>query len=167
MTVSQLKIEGPSELNFSYSHITAYDDTTEASGVAWTPVHVDQGFARLETAVSFSTILEFGKASVRVFEGSLQSPINYNRIISVPLKLVSGEMRVDGPEEFWVERRIILKDGIYLVTLAQKVTGERSEAMDIFLEASDEWPGRSRIVLADDRLKPPTVLVETAQVAQI
>jgi hypothetical protein len=60
------KIALSPRLYFSYSQFMVFDESVRLPGCEWTDEHSAQGFARWESTVNFSTLLEFGEADVVV-----------------------------------------------------------------------------------------------------
>lgn len=87
------------------------------------------------------------------------------RVIAVPFLVTSGKVIVEGPEETMPERNVTLPPGNYRLIAAQRVTGEDEEAIDLFFELLSKPLERSAILVADDKLNPPALLVERAGVA--
>lgn len=85
----------------------------------------------------------------------------------MPFAVASGKIIVDGPEETETgrERNFTLAPGNYRLFAAQRVTGDETEAIDLFFESVSVPLERSAILVADDALNPPTPLLETADVA--
>jgi hypothetical protein len=130
---------------FAYSQFQVFDKAALA-GHQWTQGHFDQGFARTGRSVSFGTD-------------------EHARVIEVPFEVSSGEVVVGGPEEFPVkpERVFQLPKGHYRLVAAQAVTDEDQEKIDLYFEKLAEPLTKSRIVVADDALNPPSPLLETAE----
>lgn len=150
-------------LAFSYSQFIVYDET-QVAGCDWTDAHVAQGFARRESTVSFGTLLEFGHAEVRVSRNPYVSQQEYERVIAVPFRVVSGRVIVKGPEEAAANRRIDVPPGAYRLVAAQYVAKEREEAVDIYFEALKSPLAKSAILVADPDLEhPPEPLIESAE----
>jgi hypothetical protein len=143
-----------------------FDRTVALPGCAWTKEHADQGFARRDRCVCFGTLLEFGEADVTVYLGPYEPRQMYMRVIAVPIDLPSGEVAIEGPEdEVGSQHFVRLNSGHYQLTAAQVVIDEDRERIDLYFEKLAEPGPRSRIIVADDALTPPEVLVETAEVA--
>lgn len=155
------------DLYFSYSQFFVYDGSVQMPACDWTKAHSDQGFARREGTVAFGTLLEFGRARVVVAVTPYQPRDEYERVIAVPFDSVSGKVIVDGPEETETgrERNFALQPGNYRLVVAQRVTGDDEEAIDLFFEPLTNPLERSAVLVADDALNPPTTLLETAGVA--
>ena len=139
-----------------------YDQTEQLPGCDWTEEHTAQGFARRESTVCFGTLLEFGHADVSVMVGSYQAQSDYERVISVPFRSVSGKVTVEGPEEFEVNRAFEMPCGDYKLTAAQAIVGEDEERIDLFFEPVFAPINGSAILVADEMLKPQEALIETA-----
>jgi len=149
-----------STMYFSYSQFLVFDSSVQAPECAPTRAHADQGFARRTKSVLFGTLLDFGYADLTVYAGPYVEKPEYERVIEVPLHVPSGEVRIKGPEEIKSERSIKLDKGYYRLVAAQ-VVKEEEEIIDLFFEKVTGPLLRSRIWVADDRLKPPTPLLET------
>jgi len=121
-------------LYFSYSQFMVYDQSVRLPGCDWTDVHTAQGFARRESAVNFSTLLEFGYADVTVTRSTYEPRTKYWRAIAVPFLVTSGTVIVAGPDEILPERNISLPLGNYRLVAAQGVTSDDEETIDLFLE---------------------------------
>jgi hypothetical protein len=78
-----------SRFHFSYSQFLVYDASVRLPGCDWTDEHSAQGFARRESTVNFSTLLEFGLADVAVIHGAYRPTEEYERVIE-GLKCPSG-----------------------------------------------------------------------------
>lgn len=154
-------------LYFSYSQFAVYDQIMPLAGCEWTDENSAQGFARRESAVNFSTLLEFGYADVVVSRSSCELRDEYERVIAVPFLVTSGRIIVEGPEETETgrERNFALPPGNYRLVVAQRITGDDGEAIDLFFEPLEKPLERSSVLVADDALTPPTPLLESAGAA--
>jgi len=152
-------------LYFSYSQFMVYDQSEQLPGCAWTEEHTAQGFARRESAVCFGTPLEFGNANVVATVGAYRPEAQYERVITVPFRSVSGRVTVEGPEEMDIDRAFDLPCGDYKLTAAQTILSDDDERIDLFFESVAPPLERSAIVIADEMLNPPAVLLETARIA--
>lgn len=151
---------------FSYNQFMIFDRSVDLPGCAWTKTHVDQGFARRENCLCVGTLLEFGEADVMVHMGPYDMREPYERVISVPIELSSGEVAIEGPEDDLEGQRFVNMDsGHYRLTAAQLVTGENHEKIDLFFEKLNEPLKASRIVIGDEALHPPSPLLESAEAA--
>jgi hypothetical protein len=142
-----------------------YDQTEQLPGCDWTEEHTAQGFARRESTVCFGTPLEFGHADVWVMVGAYQPQPDYERVISVPFRSVSGRLTVEGPEELDVDRAFEMPRGDYNLTAAQVIVGEDEERIDLFFEPVSAPINESSILVADEMLNPPEPLIESAGIA--
>lgn len=149
------------ELEFSYSQFFIYDAGLKSPACEWTEAHSRQGFSRRDGAAAVGTLLEFGKASVKLGFGTpaFQS---YERALAVPLEIKSGAVAIDGPEETSGARRVSVENGYYRVTIAQKIEGDAREEIGIWLEKVELPVRRSELLIVDDALDPPSPLLETA-----
>jgi hypothetical protein len=148
----------------AYSQFLVFDKEAPA-GHRWSQGHYDQGFARTGRSVSFATPLEFGRGDVLVHLGPYEGRDEHTRVIEVPFDVSSGEVVVGGPEEFPVkpERVFHLPKGHYRLVAAQAMTDEEQEEIDLYFEKLAEPLATSRIVIADEAMRPPTPLLETAE----
>jgi hypothetical protein len=149
---------------FGYSQFLVFDKAAPA-GHQWSQGHYDQGFARTARSVSFGTPLEFGHGAVLVHLGPYEGRDEHTRVVEVPFEVSSGEVAVGGPEEFPVkpERVLQLPKGHYRLVAAQAVTDENEEKIDLYFEKLTEPLPKSRVVVADEAMRPPTPLLETAE----
>jgi hypothetical protein len=148
---------------FSYGQFLVYDKSIETPECDWTKQHYKQGFARRESNVCFATILEFGHADVSICSGRYEKLDRYERVIAVPFLIRSGKIIVVGPEELEVERGFDILTGHYRLIAAQSVMADESEVIDLFFEPVAAPSQFSEILLADEELDPPTVLLEFAK----
>jgi hypothetical protein len=138
-------------------------------GSLWTDTHVRQGFARRDRVVSFGTVLEAGRAVLKVHLGSYGPSEGHERVVTVPFSTPSGKVMIDGPEEFR-GRHVVLESGHYRLTAAQQVIGEEfvdefQELIELYFESVPKPVSASEILVADPLLDPPAVLLEEAEVA--
>jgi hypothetical protein len=115
--------------------------------------------------VSFGTLLEFGHGDVAVHLGPYKGKDDHERVIEVPIEVSSGEVVVGGPEEYPNKHIVKVPKGHYRLVAAQTVTGDDREAIDLYFERLTEPLGKSRIVVADDVLDPPSPLLESVETA--
>ncbi len=147
---------------FSYSQFFVFDRSVKFPAVAWTQAHIEQGFARREANAAFSTLLEYGHAEVTVRVGPFASSDGYQRVVEVPLAVPSGVVVVAGPEEFEDDRIVQLTPGPYRLTVAQSVIDADTAVIDVWFELLPSAQLVSRVLVADGELRPPDVLIETA-----
>ena len=151
-------------LYFSYGQFAVFDRRI-TPGCLWGQVHTDQGFARRPSAVSFRTLADFGHARVTVAVGPYTARPAHARVIAVPFTVIAGAVVVEGPEELRTGRAVALPPGPYRLVAAQQLVGDEEEMIDLFFEPLEELPPASAILVADDQLSPPPVLLEHAEVA--
>jgi hypothetical protein len=153
------------DLAISHWQFSVSDDADLDPGIEWTDVHSAQGFARRETVIAFGSIVQSATARLQVFLGPFVPDPAYARVQRVPLRVGSGVVSVAGPWDGRGGTKVSVTPGTYCVVAAQRFVGDEEdeeEAVDLFLEPTTEWPGRSEIIVADAALDPPPVLVETA-----
>jgi hypothetical protein len=155
------------ELVFSYSQFFVYDHAIDTPSCLWTEEHVRQGFARREGTISVGTVLEYGVAKVLVGINEHLEWINYERVIAIPLRITSGRVAIDGPEEYPINRTVAVPSGTYRVIIAQRVISADHEEVVINLETTSSSYTLSEILRADELLDPPAQLLETADEVHI
>jgi hypothetical protein len=102
-----------------------------------------------------------GTAAVRVFQGHPSLIEAYERVVSVPIELPSGALRLEGPEEYPIERSVVLKPGIFQLTVAQTINQHGQVCMDFFVEDVEEANPRSKVLKSDDCISASDELSET------
>jgi len=142
-----------------------FDETVEFPGCDWTEQHTAQGFARRESVVNFSTLLEFGYADVTINIGKYEPHPDHQRVIAVPFLITSGRVLVEGPEETDAERNFTMPPGNYRLVAAQHVTADDQEVIVLCFEPLTKALARSAVLVADEALNPPMPLIETAEIA--
>jgi hypothetical protein len=157
---------------FSYSQLLIFDTSVELPGLNWQNQHTQQGFARQESSVSIYTIREFGSANLTVVCSAFHPGKPYTRIIAVPFHVVSGIVRVEGPEEFEVYRQVGVNIGHYRLVVAQLGLGDEldegcQEEIDLYFERVAVPMSHSEILLADPELRPTMPLLETANTLHV
>lgn len=153
------------QMYFSYSQFMVYDGETKQPGCAWLDAHFNQGFARRETVANFRTLLEYGDARLRIWDGPFAGG-EYDWVILVPLFLPSGVLRVEGPEEpSSATPSINVASGYYELWCGQKSLDEDKQDIDLFLRACPAPLVSSRIVINDGSLDDKTPFLEEAGVA--
>lgn len=83
----------------------------------------------------------------------------------MPFLTTTGKVLVEGPEELNVTRVIELEKGNYRLVAAQRVTGDKTERLDLFFEKLEGPSRKSDILVADPELRPEVPLLDTADVA--
>lgn len=151
------------ELDYSYNQFMVHDASDPLVGM-WTERHSNQGFCRLESAVSFLTIIpEFGEATTKVFLGSYNVDEQNVRVIAVPFHCQSGKVLVGGPE--WNGEEIELSPGHYRLYAAQRFLSDEKQAIDLYFESLARPATHSEILKADGELAFGSELLETASIA--
>ena len=163
-TLNELQLTGPRSLYFSYGQIIAYDSGEQEPGSIWTDQHINQGFVRRPHTVGIRTLTQEGTATVTVVRAEPASLDVYDRVISVPIELPSGLLRLEGPEEYPVERFAKVGVGVYRLTLCQALNADGGIRFDIFVSEAVEADSRSRLLKTDDDLSGVGDLIETGGV---
>lgn len=147
---------------FSYNQFFVFDKSIKLPACTWTERHFNQGFARREKNAVFGSLLEFGYAELAVYLGAYKGRDAHERVIEVPIEVSSGEVVIAGPEEFDDTRVVKLAKGHYRLVVAQTVTDEDRETIDLYFEKLAAPLTKSQIIVADDALHPPSPLIDTA-----
>lgn len=154
-------------LYFSHGQFSIYDRQSELPGLLWTGRHYSQGFAKRDSNVSFRTLCQHGLADVVVTFHEYEPTDEYERVISVPFRVITGPIAVEGPEEVnLVKRDFVLPPGDYRLVAAQAHSSEpgKAERISIFLWKVENSPLRSSEILRADReLDPIRPLLESAE----
>lgn len=150
---------------FSYGQFMVFDQSVKLPGCDWTNEHSAQGFARRESTVCIRALSEFGQAVVRVLSVPYEAKNDHMRVIAVPFAVESGIVVIEGPEEISTGRTIQLPIGNYRLVVAQTMTGEEEEVIDLFFEQVPQPLQRSEILVRDEELNPPSPLIEIAEIA--
>lgn len=159
-----LQLHGSPSVRYSFNQVVFFDDSEGAPGSSWTEEHWRQGFARRETVVAFATIRQAGIALLNACYGSPDDSEPFERLISVPLRLPTGKLRIEGPEEYPIDRFIELPPGEYVVILGQRFGAHQALDFHLFVDAA-RGRNSSQILKADQVLDPPPVLLESADPA--
>ena len=163
-TLSKLPLTGSESLSFSYGQVIAYDAGEQEPGSIWTDQHINQGFVRRPHSVGIRTLIQDGTATISVFRAEPASLEAYVRVISVPIELPSGVLRLEGPDEFPVERFVNVGVGVYRLTFCQAINADGDIRIDIFVGATAEADPRSRVLKADGDLSGFADSIETGSV---
>lgn len=155
---------GSFEMAFSHGQFLLFDATVAVPECEWTDDHTSQGFARRESAICLGSILQDGVASVRVFHGSYSPQREYQRVIANPFTSPSGRIIVNGLMEMYISRLVQLRPGYYRVYTCQALDDahDEHELIDLFFFPEEQPSHQSEIIIADEGLSPPSVLVEEA-----
>jgi hypothetical protein len=160
--MKKIDLEGSRLLHYAYGLVMVFDATEKAPQARWTQQHEDQGFARREHSVLFATLKQEGKAIVNVFNGWPNDLSQSSRVIAVQLSLSSALLNIRGLEEWPIDRFVRLVPGSYTVILSQRLDKNTGQLiLDFFVDSLCETRN-SRVLKADEALKVPGVLLETA-----
>jgi hypothetical protein len=151
--------------NFDYSQFLVYDVSVEVPVCQWTEAHVNQGFARRESVACVGTLFQGGSADVTVFSGSFRAQESYRRVIALPFHSPEGKVIVGGLLEMYIAHVVFCPRGYHKLYVAQWVADEESEreGVHLFFHHRQEPVASSEIILADEGLSPPAVLLESAE----
>ncbi|MEP6849365.1 MAG: competence protein ComJ [Acidobacteriota bacterium] len=152
------------EVEFSYISFSVYDSNVNLPGNESTDDHFNQGFARRDSSVNFRALLEFGLATVHVFDDDYKFEEADERVIKVPFYCPSGKVFVDGPEEN-EPHTIDIQPGHYQLTAAQRANyDDESLFIRLYLFKVETSSTKSEILIQDKQLDPPKQLLESAEI---
>jgi hypothetical protein len=158
--MKKIEIAGSTELHYAYGLIMVFDRCETKPHARWTQQHEDQGFARRERSVLFSTLRQEGLARVSAFEGWPEDLNQGARIIQVPLNISSGNLNVQGLEEWPIERSMKVKSGLNTVVLSQRID-PATEQLVLEFYIDPVATESSKILKAGGLVKIPPELLET------
>jgi len=159
----EITLEGPPILDYSGHVVCVYDAAEQNPEIRWLPEYTKQGFARRERTIQFVLLEDAGIALVTVFSGWPEDIGSATRAIAVPLEATTGEVHIEGLEEWPEERYVKVVPGRYTVVLLQRMDQEGNQlVLDFFLD-SERVSQESLILKADERLRIPTMLLENAE----
>jgi hypothetical protein len=155
---------GSFELDFSHGQLLVYDVSVASPECEWTDEHTAQGFARRESALCLGTLLQDGTARITVFHGPWTRQQEYMRVIANPFSSPTGRIVVCGLMEMYIAHLVQLRPGSYRLYSCQYLEDSRDdhEVIDLFFLPEEHLSSQSEIILADERLSPPSKLVEQA-----
>jgi len=172
MTLTNLVPLLTSRMDFSYNQFMVFSADLDLAELAmdWTQEHVDQGFARRKSIVSFSTITQYGQADLNVYLARFEDTASYQRVIAVPFYSPIARVVICGPEEVGSEHFLTVETGYYRLIEAQKLlqpheyTGDLGHiAVDLYFELVEKPLETSQIIVCDSMLSPPRDLLEYAE----
>jgi hypothetical protein len=156
-------LTGPDVLRYSYNQFFVYDSLEKAPGCLWTNHHWRQGFARRDSTICFSTLNQAGKARLSIVDSAAEVTGTV-RAIRAGMQCPSGKARIEGPDEYPIERFVRLSPGDYSVTLSQRIDTETGLWLYLsFDQAERVIP--SQILKADALLEQSIIPLETADEA--
>jgi len=146
---------------YSYGTLNLMDVSNEDMP-EWTNQHQEQGFARLNACVVFSTIRTDGIARIRVFKDIPCSLDKYTRVIRTSLQSNSGEIKCWGVEDDGF--RCDVGVGFHDVYFAVRYDGGERFCFDLYIDKPCESAHPSEILVRDDLLTRQGPLLETADI---
>lgn len=112
-------------LEISYAQFFIYDAAVVNPFAEWRNEYTDQGFARMESAVTFTTLIEEGLAIVRAHLEPFGSADGYDRVIRVPFRAISGAIKVEAVgDQIYDDVDLRICPGHYTLVAAQSWCGE-------------------------------------------
>lgn len=162
---AKLTLVGPNRLNFAYGQILVFDQVETEPGSLWTDQHVAQGFVRRTHTLAVGTLLPSGEATLSLFTGTLESVDSYDRVVSIPLQVDSGVICVEGPDEYPIERFVVLPPGFIRVVAAQRLQSETKIVFDLYFCPEANPNSCSKILKADKEVLPSEKFLENGDIA--
>ena len=147
----------------SHSEFFIYDADVKYPRCKWAEGHVRQGFARRDSEIAVGALIEYGYAEVVVVYQPYSFRVEYERVITVPFRVTSGVVLIEGPEDE-SDRRIDCPVGDYRLTVAQFSLDEEAEVIHLFFEPVASPIEQSSILIADKALDPTAPLIETCEI---
>jgi hypothetical protein len=145
-----------------YSQLSVFQNGLENPFNDWNDTHINQGFSWRDGSVSFGTLSddEECEITVRVTESLAIDTDDVIRAILVPFYIGNNGIEVGSVMETIV---IDIEEGNYglLFTVKRTVNGLTNYSFDFI--KSDNF--KANIILADDELNPPAVLLMEAEPA--
>lgn len=151
----------------SYAQLVVYDAGVRFPACDWTQEHSEQGFARREGTLCIGTLLPHGLAELAAYETGAVPEHDYVRVIETPFHAMTGDIRVEAPDEYPTARGFRVPVGQYALTFGQTVLDEEELKVDLYFANRPTAPERSRIVVQDEDLNPPAILLEHAETPRI
>ena len=150
---------------YSYGQVMVIDGDAQMSG-NWTDRHYNQGFLRNERHLSLRTLGGSGHVLVRAYASHYLPLADDDRVIAVPFRVTSGEVRVMAPDDVLLAEHVLsLGAGDYRLVTCQRffddddIKGDQD--LDLFFERVDLPRQRSEILVADGELSPEMPLLES------
>lgn len=155
---------GRFRFNFDYTQFLVYDVSVQVPQCEWTEGHCNQGFARRESTACIGTVLQGGEADVTAFFGPFVGKENYQRIIALPFYSPEGKIIVKGLLDLYLAHVLFCRRGNYKLYVAQWIADEEHdrEGIHLFFHPQEKPITKSDIIVADEGLSPPEVLLENA-----
>ncbi|HEY7308444.1 MAG TPA: competence protein ComJ [Gemmataceae bacterium] len=149
---------------FDYNQFIVYDVSVEVPECKWTEEHCNQGFARRASVACIGTLLQYGQGEATVFFGPYLEQKNYQRVIALPFHSSTGKVIVQGMMEIYLAHILFCDRGHYKLYIAQWIADEEDEreGIHIFFHLQDQPLSKSEIIIADEGLSPPPILLEDA-----
>lgn len=147
-------------VSFSYCQFQIYDRSLPVPACLWTAAHVRQGFSRRSSTASFGTIVDCGSATVRVYLSPYSQDHRHERVICIPFSSPSGSIGIGAPDDWPHRNGFTLEAGHYRLYVAQTVTDESEQVIDLFFEKTVCPISRSAIMVRDAGLDPVDPLLE-------
>jgi hypothetical protein len=150
--------------NFDHSQFLVYDVSVQVPQCEWTEGHCNQGFARRESAACIGTVLQDGQAEATAFFGPFVGQESYQRVIALPFFSPAGKIIIRGLMELYLAHVLLCRSGHYKLYIAQWVSDEENECegIHLFFHQQEKRVTKSQIIVADEGLSPPAILIESA-----
>jgi hypothetical protein len=156
---------GSFSFEFDHGQFLLYDASVQVPQCEWTEGHCNQGFARRESAACISTLLQDGNADVTVFSGPYVRQERHERVIALPFYSPEGKIIIRGLLEIYLAHVVFRRASHYKLYAAQWIIDEvdESEGVHLFFHRQEKPVTKSEIILADEGLSPPRILLEWAE----
>lgn len=134
---------GAKKYYITHGQVLIFDRENDG-GLLWESEHEAQGFVRDGVRLHVATMIDSGEVLVRVIESSCLPSTVYDRAMSTPISLPTGQVIVCEPEDL-EGLRTHVQPGTYRVFVGQTVPRTPSEEyeIDIVLIRPDPLPLRS------------------------
>lgn len=148
------------DLEILYSQIAVFSQGMVDPFNDWNDVHVSQGFSWRPGSVSFGTFNDSGKCKINVSMADQITPIEEaSRIIIVPFEVTNNGVEVASIIE---SINVHVPNGIYELAFSGISQNDVDVYNLVFVRSSSP---KARILLVDEDLSPPKVLLMDANPA--
>jgi Competence protein J (ComJ) len=154
-------LTGDHQLRYSHNQFLVFDSHEQAPGCQWEGGHWDQGFVKRESIVAFATLDQAGRANLSLVDAA-ETEGGIIRAIETSINVPSGKVCIEGVDEYPTSRYVKLAPGIYRVTASQgRGEGGQVQVFLSFATCAEDRP--SKVIMSDDLLTPPAILLETSE----
>lgn len=109
-------------------------------------------------------MLQYGQADTTVYFGPYLQQENYQRVITLPFHSPTGKIIIQGMMQIYLAHILFCDKGHYKLYVAQWIADEEDECegVHLFFDPQENPVTKSEIIIADEGLSPPAVLLESA-----